>query len=259
MRIFAFGFLLITAPCMSAVFGDANAENGIEDLRQTRVEAPFWPKEFRSVGRLICDGLVQGSAILIDRGNDIPQVITAGHVLKGYKFADCVYAPESDAWGRHLITGVAASGEVRTFGPKRQQYESDWIILELQPWSGWQSLAVELTAGLDLAPDEFTGYLVGYDVVRGLMTAHLDCRFGISDLSPLISGSAELLWDACDTAGGASGGALFVKTSEGLKLVGMRVGSLYNQSHFEGVPEMGERFGLNSYINVSRKLVGWDN
>ncbi len=96
--------------------------------------------------------------------------------------------------------------------------------------------------------------MVSFDVLRNKMVVHLNCQFGSSDQSDLLSGYPGLYWDNCDSTQGGSGGGLFLETEGSYKLVGLRVGSMFDESVVGGNPEIGSSFDVNASINVSKAV-----
>lgn len=289
---FPLKFLLLTVSfsLQAGVFGDANDENGYEDERLARAQTENWPKEFRSVGRIICNGRVQGSAVLLNFNSislasitglessdghivgEQPVVLTAKHVVERFDLADCHFSPESYEWHKAPILSIYSTEPVMTDDalsndsketktPVTERYKRDWLLLSLEPWPSWQAHALMINLSYqqhvsELRNQDLTAYMVGFDLIKNQIVADYSCRFGFAEQTRLLIDviDEDLLWDDCDSEKGSSGGALFVQNGDELLLVGIRVGSLFDANHFKGEPKIGEKFDLDSYINVSRVL-----
>lgn len=256
-------------PAEAAVFGDANRLNGVEDQRLARQDAREWPQEFKAVGRIYCADAVQGSAILSSRQTSedtlLPILVTAKHVIEDFNLQDCKFAPEWDTWRRVDIVAVVAGAAHANSTSVPSKYMEDWIVVELSPWSNWHRYAIELkpnTISLEtgkLRNTDYRAYMVGLDVLRNKMVVHADCSFGLASESRLLKGYNELYWDDCDSAQGGSGGALFVKSAGiqnkgAYEIVGLRVGSLFDELVVGKDPEMGSKFNIDAHINVTRAI-----
>lgn len=247
----------------AAVFGDGNAENGIEDARKSKQQADYWPKEFAAVGRIICDGQVQGTGILIDRqdhnNQPAPHLLTAHHVVGSFQQNACVFSLESDLWRQYPLRQLVRKGVGALSASLLNRYDSDWVLFALEPFDGWRRYALKPQA-VGAADKQIDGwskqaFFVSFDAVIGKISAHFECRYGLNFASRLLQFYPELFWDDCDSSGGSSGGALFVRTDSGYQLIGMRVGSLFDETLFGQPPDMGASFNLHTNINVSKRLV----
>ena len=87
--------LVFSVSAFGAIFGDGDAQNGIEDQRQL---APR--KILQSVGTIYCDGALRGTATHISipsiaQSNATSIILTAAHVIyhknTGILFETCVY------------------------------------------------------------------------------------------------------------------------------------------------------------------------
>lgn len=257
--------VFVSTPAQTSVFGDANRHNGVEDQRLMRKDAHKWPTEFKSVGRIFCQGVVQGSGVLFEYRNSVgersPGLLTAKHVLSDFDLADCSFAPEGDSWKRSGMVAVLAQGVAPRLSGIPAKYSEDWAVIQLAVWKGWQrkalkrrSISTEPPAMEPIASRGYRAHMVGFDVMRNTMVAHLDCEFGLSGQSDLLSGHSKLFWDDCDTTQGGSGSALFAEVNGRYRLVGFRVGSLFDEAILGRNPEMGSQFDVHSNINVSRAV-----
>lgn len=269
--------------------GALGADEGIGDQRISREQATYWPPEFRAVGRLYCADVFRGLAILIQPSEDpyqqnvdavnserlAPQILTARHLVLGMDIENCAFAPESDSWRRSAVLSVSRQGVGKDSSSVVSGYANDWSILNLTPWVGWSRHALHLDRG---PFQRLSGgaHLVGFDLVTNKMVAHFNCQYGPAEQSGLLKNWPNLYWDNCDSTPGSSGGALFVGafselesepeleldrgnkavgSSIGqLRLAGIRVGSLFDEIEYGGVPEMGELFDIDKNINVSRAI-----
>lgn len=274
--------LLCSLHSNAAIFGDANPSNGVEDDRITKEQATIWPDEFRSVGRIVCDSFVQGSAVLFNKGVDIegvkrsqPMLLTAKHVFAKFELSDCYFSPESFEWERVELISVLQQAKSLDFGVEQESavlgslqsmYEEDWVILGLKPWPNWQKYALlfesieesYFNSGLyaGMGESSFPVSFVGYDLIKNQIVIDEDCELGIASQTPLLNSSepSQLLWDDCDSEQGSSGGALFILHENEYLLVGIRVGSIFDKNDYDGIPEVGGKFDLDSFINVGRAL-----
>lgn len=272
MQFFILASLLLPGLLQAAVFGDSDNTNGIEDQRLTREESKTWPNEFRSVGRLYCSGLLKGSAILFknasDNGLSVPMLITTRHVIEGSEVTNCAFTAESDSWRRSPVVSVVNQGtpdsvDTLTGQSVISKYSTDWAILELKPWMGWEKYALKSRSIefdesflMNGSPINRTAHLVGFDVMRNRMVVHSNCHFGTSEQSELLAGHTNLYWDDCDSTQGSSGGGLFISTEKGYQLAGLRVGSLFDEVVVGSEPSMGAKFNIDANINVSRAILG---
>lgn len=250
-RLFLLLFATFSATAIASVFGDGDPDNGIEDQRVQRFDSDSWPVLFNAVGKVVCDGKTEGSGVLLDLG-DGPVVLTAGHVLDSFELDDCEYRSGAKQWNRgELVKTLGVGNVAETDQPLPLQYENDWSMVAIKPWKNWRhwALSKEQVAS---QPRSGKAFLVGFDVVSGQLKAHLSCNFGSAEQSVLLQGTSDLVWDDCHSMGGASGGALFIKTPEGMRLLGIRIGSLFLSEPETGSPPgMGDRFDLQRHINVS--------
>lgn len=235
----------------ASVFGDGDPDNGIEDQRVQRFDSDSWPVLFNAVGKVVCHDRTEGSGVLLDLGGQ-PVVLTAGHVLDSFELNDCEYRSSTNQWNRGKIVKTLGMGAVSETDQSRPfQYENDWSMVAIKPWENWRHWALSKE---NVASEQSSGtaFFVGFDVVSGQLKAHLSCNFGSAEQSVLLQGTSGLVWDDCHSMGGASGGALFVKTPEGIRLLGIRIGSLFlSEPETDPPPRMGGRFDLQRHINVS--------
>ncbi len=170
-----------------------------------------------------------------------------------------MYVAESDTRIHHQLAGVVRRGSVAASADAAhiiESFSTDWILVELDQWRQWRRWSVSVS-GTDHGAVR-NAQLIAYDSASDRMRADLDCRFGTAATSPLLLGYQQLLWDNCHSSGGASGGALFVAQEGGYQLVGMRLGTVFDQTRFPQAPDMGERFDTDTNINVSLLLAGLD-
>ena len=243
-----------SATVIESVFGDGNPDNGIEDQRVQRFDSDSdsWPVLFNAVGKVVCNGKTEGSGVLLDFEGQ-PVVLTAGHVLDSFDLGDCEYQSSANHWNRgELVKTLGAGNFAEADQPLPLQYQNDWSMATITPWTNWQHWAVSKEQIVASQQTSGTAFLVGFDVVSGQLKAHIRCNFGSAEQSILLEGTSRLVWDDCHSTGGASGGALFIKTPEGIQLLGIRIGSLFFEKPEASLPpEMGDRFDLQRHINVS--------
>lgn len=216
-RLFLLNFALSVAPIShSAIFGDGNPHNGIEDQRATTT-SPL----LESAGTVICDGAVRGTATLIEhaRQDKYSLIVTAAHVLydlvSGKPYEECSYAPHH----QRLSTVTFATVAAHNFNPlepdKLLQSKTDLVFVLLQ-------YRVEQSARkLDATQNFGDLSLVGYNAELNQLSLSDDCR---QFESAQFSSSVLLLHD-CDASGGSSGGALFTDGNE--SLIAIHGGTLF--------------------------------
>jgi len=261
MPVFFLAGIGFSPVAKSAIFGDGNPHNGYEDDRVSKPHASNWPNEFRAVGRIFCEGRVQGSAVLLNNKTvdlsgitqEQPIVLTAKHLFNEQELADCHFAPESNEWIRIAIPSVfkpsGASWRLSGLdmgsldkGQIQQRYGKDWVALELEPWQDWQKYALDYLSMqevfLQFLPDikarPASASMVGFDLIQNQIVVDEHCHIGSPTQTPLLNqGTLEqLFWDDCDSEQGSSGGALFVRADGQYLLVGIRVGSLFNRAFY---------------------------
>lgn len=253
---------LFSSLSQAAIFGDSDHSNGVEDQRRTRFQLQEWPREFYAVGRLSCQGQLKGGAILLDvfhHGEEpYPVIVTAKHLLDGLDETDCQFSPGWDPLRRVSIRALVSQGQAPGQAPVNAmaaKYHADWAVLQLFPWPGWSRYAVR-PYSMSESKSSRDAYMVAVNQATNTLVVHAHCQFGPADESTLLQGYKQLYWDNCDSMPGSSGGGLFVKGEDGFRLVGLRTGSLFNETVLGGAPQAGSRFEIHSNINVARAIFG---
>lgn len=250
--------LLVWLPldATASVFGDGDPANGVEDQRVQRHDVDVWPVLFNAVGKIVCEGMTEGSAVLLDI-NDQPVVLTAGHVLQSFDLSSCEFHSGVNRWNRGKLVQSVGVGNLGDTGNTTlpMKYEQDWSMVRTEPWTNWRHWALSEDQVVGSHHASGLAFLVGFDVVSGRLKAHIRCNVGSAEQTALLEGTSRLVWDDCHSMGGASGGALFVQTAEGMRLLGIRIGSLFvTEGDNRQPPPMGDRFDLQRHINVSLRV-----
>lgn len=244
-RPFLFILFLISASAQSAIFGDGNPDNGIEDQRQTA------PKQLlNSVGTIFCDGGLRGTATHIQTTayKDRSIIVTAAHVLfdrkTGAPFKQCSYRPEN-----RRLSGIGfAAISKHQYQPfsknKIRQSETDIVFVALQKRAYQKTLKLAL-------PENAIGsnlQLLGYNADSQEISLSDNCMGFKSEFFI----STQLLLHNCDALSGASGGPI-IKAAEyenDRAIIAVHGGTLFNADSAIA----GAEAHPDQWINQARKV-----
>lgn len=261
-------------PCLfGAIFGDGVDANGLEDSRVSLLSVPEYA-ELGFVGQIRCDGVTKGSAVLLSVSladqPAVPVVLTAGHVfsdmprhaqsVSSAKAREvCGYRSRAQPWDTYAFS-------TRTVFDKKQvdsishRFSSDWVVAVIDPWPNWGNYALKLDVDMFSSLDYVSKatsqsvMLVGYDTSENGLMIDARCNYGHLADSSIFYHRSKLVWDDCDSEQGSSGGALIQIVGDEIKLVGIRVGSLFDVKYYPHGPSPGDPFDINKNINVARPL-----
>ncbi|MDB2593956.1 hypothetical protein N9X86_01185 [Porticoccaceae bacterium] len=242
--------LLLPSLCFSAVFGDGDPANGIED---SRTDAPA--QLLKAVGTVFCDGGLRGTASLVGPGPTADRhspsiIITAAHVLfdthTGLPFADCSYRPQN----RRLKSVAFAEISQHAYQPlaedRMRQSETDIVFVALQHRLHQKPLLLALPNRL--SPKQ----LLAYNPNNERINISGQCQSYSSDSFV----SEHLLLHNCDAESGSSGGPLLEKVHSEEnprsvnRVVAIHGGTLSNL----GNSAPGSRVQPERWINQARKI-----
>lgn len=262
------------------IFGDGNPNNGMEDSREQLMgrvaDQPM------SVGAVMCDGQIRGSAMVVDTRDLDPGLkgvvlASAAHVLynleTGKRFRRC----EFHFMALSELQGYRAKIDLKKtrlggFDPKRDTTklefgEGDWAYLYVpKPWKKFNpNEAVSLREFSSLQAESYrqTGgefRLVAFDSSTGAIMVSRDCTVIESGKGDLGGGGWKgQLLDDCDSIGGASGGGIIAMLNGQHYLVGIRSGShwsrqLFPVSEFPIGPPDGSRWDRYANTNFGRAI-----
>ena len=253
---------------IAEIFGDGIAENGIEDHRK-RLSATEQQHYQRFFGTIECEGVVKGTAILLNVGlNDSdrrPVVITAKHVMAERWFDNseaCRYLPAGYPWGQQVLTGDHAKGVSPASVEENHslhEYANDWIVIAIDPWPNWKNSALMYRFRSDIARDGAnrlenidSGAFIGFDGTDRGFKLDNDCRFGRIEQESPFFGVDSLIWDDCQSVSGSSGGVLYSDIESGMDIIAIRVGTLFDKKVYPKGPVRGAKFDVLTNINVAR-------
>ena len=211
--------LLINAHSSAAIFGDGNPANGIEDQR---LLAPN--KLQHSVGTIICDGGLRGTAVHVVTNNNNPNqqrsiILTAAHILyhpdTHERYEKCAYHPQGKRLNGIAFAKVSAHDFRPTINNKMVQAIEDIVFIALKKKLRYSGMKLNLTG-----QNSSQLQLLGFNESQNNISMSIDCR-------PFLSRqfvSAQLLLHDCDAGRGASGGPL-IDAKTGV-VVGIHGGTL---------------------------------
>ncbi|MDG0971805.1 MAG: trypsin-like peptidase domain-containing protein [Porticoccaceae bacterium] len=205
LLIFVF---LFTGMAHSAIFGDGNPDNGMEDQRENA------PKNLlNSVGTIFCDGGLRGTATHIKTAlqQNRSIILTAAHVLfdqkTGMSFKQCSYRPENQRLSSIEFSSISTHQYKPESKNKIQQSETDIVFVALKKRAYQRSL--ELAQSKNTVANSLQ--LLGYNADSQKISLSSDCTSFESDSFI----SDQLLLHNCDALSGASGGPIITATEQG--------------------------------------------
>ena len=214
-------FAPISPTSTAAIFGDGNPANGIEDKR---LLAPIDLQ--RSVGTVICDGGLRGTAVhisLMHSDSDSLQqgsiILTAAHVLydpdTAQRYKKCTYHPQGKRLSGVIFTRVSAHDFRPTTNNKIQQANQDIVFIALQKKLRHSGMKLNLTGQSSRRLQ-----LLGFNESQDNISISSNCQPFLSQTFV----SPQLLLHDCDAGRGASGGPLI--DAETGTVVGIHGGTL---------------------------------
>ena len=220
--LFALAICVPISPMSTAaIFGDGNPANGIEDKR---LLAPIDLQ--RSVGTVICDGGLRGTAVhisLMHSDSDSLQqgsiILTAAHVLydpdTAQRYKKCTYHPQGKRLSGVIFTRVSAHDFRPTTNNKIQQANQDIVFIALQKKLRHSGMKLNLTG-----QSSSRLQLLGFNESQDNISISSNCQPFLSQTFV----SPQLLLHDCDAGRGASGGPLI--DAETGTVVGIHGGTL---------------------------------
>lgn len=211
----------ISPTSTAAIFGDGNPANGIEDKR---LLAPIDLQ--RSVGTVICDGGLRGTAVhisLMHSDSDSLQqgsiILTAAHVLydpdTAQRYKKCTYHPQGKRLSGVIFTRVSAHDFRPTTNNKIQQANQDIVFIALKKKLRHSGMKLNLTGQSSRRLQ-----LLGFNESQDNISISSNCQPFLSQTFV----SPQLLLHDCDAGRGASGGPLI--DAETGTVVGIHGGTL---------------------------------
>jgi hypothetical protein len=222
ISLFALAILAPISPTsMAAIFGDGNPTNGIEDQR---LLAPIDLQH--SVGTVICDGGLRGSAVHInlmhsdsDRLQQGSIVLTAAHVLydpdTAQRYEKCAYHPQGKRFSGVVFDRVSAHDFRPTTNNKIRQANQDIVFIALKQKLRHSGMELNLTGQSSRHLQ-----LLGFNENQNNISISSNCQPFLSQTFV----SSQLLLHDCDAGRGASGGPLI--DAETGTVVGIHGGTL---------------------------------
>jgi len=206
---------------MAAIFGDGNPANGIEDQR---LLAPIDLQH--SVGTVICDGGLRGTAVhinLMHSDSDSLQqgsiVLTAAHVLydpdTAQRYEKCAYHPQGKRLSGVVFDRVSAHDFRPTTNNKIRQANQDIVFIALKKKLRHSGMELNLTGQSSRHLQ-----LLGFNENQDNISISSNCQSFLSQTFV----SSQLLLHDCDAGKGASGGPLI--DAETGTVVGIHGGTL---------------------------------
>ena len=214
-------FVPISPTSTAAIFGDGSPANGIEDQR---LLAPIDLQ--RSVGTVICDGGLRGTAVhisLMHSDSDSLQqgsiILTAAHVLydpdTAQRYKKCTYHPQGKRLSGVIFTRVSAHDFRPTTNNKIQQANQDIVFIALKKKLRHSGMKLNLTGQSSRRLQ-----LLGFNESQDNISISSNCQPFLSQTFV----SPQLLLHNCDAGRGASGGPLI--DAETGTVVGIHGGTL---------------------------------
>ena len=220
--VLALAILIPISPTsMAAIFGDGNPTNGIEDQR---LLAPIDLQH--SVGTVICDGGLRGTAVhinLMHSDSDSLQqgsiVLTAAHVLydpdTAQRYEKCAYHPQGKRFSGVVFDRVSAHDFRPTTNNKIRQANQDIVFIALKQKLRHSGMELNLTGQSSRHLQ-----LLGFNENQNNISISSNCQPFLSQKFV----SSQLLLHDCDAGRGASGGPLI--DAETGTVVGIHGGTL---------------------------------
>ena len=211
----------ISPTSTAAIFGDGNPANGIEDKR---LLAPIDLQ--RSVGTVICDGGLRGTAVhisLMHSDSDSLQqgsiILTAAHVLydpdTAQRYKKCAYHPQGKRLSGVVFTQISAHDFRPTTNNKIRQANQDIVFIALKKKLRHSGMKLNLTGQTSRHLQ-----LLGFNESQDNISISSNCQPFLSQTFV----SPQLLLHDCDAGQGASGGPLI--DAETGTVVGIHGGTL---------------------------------
>ena len=200
--------LVFSISAFGAIFGDGDAQNGIEDQRQL---APR--KILQSVGTIYCDDALRGTATHVSipsiaQSNGASIILTAAHVIyhknTGLLFETCVYRPQGKRLGSIDFVKTSAHRFDPHSSDRMQQATQDIVFIALKKKLRGSGLTLQAKKDAD---NELQ--LIGYNQNKDHISVSDDCR----EFSSEKFANNLLLLHNCDAGRGASGGPILDPTS----------------------------------------------
>jgi V8-like Glu-specific endopeptidase len=200
--------LMFNVSAFGAIFGDGDAQNGIEDQRQL---APR--KILQSVGTIYCDGALRGTATHVSIPSIAPSnaasiILTAAHVIYHKNteilFETCVYRPQGKRLGSIDFVKTSAHRFDPHSSDRMQQATQDIVFIALKKKLRGSGLTLQAKEDAD---NELQ--LIGYNQNKDHISVSDDCR----EFSSEKFANNLLLLHNCDAGRGASGGPILDPTS----------------------------------------------
>jgi hypothetical protein len=270
---------------LAAVFGDGNADNGVEDDRIVQ-SSPGWHNAalqpwVMSAGTIHCDGEMRGSATILNVDEFTVAIsglvlATSAHVLvnleTGLPFEECSfhYLGLGNLPGyRGRIDLVRTVQGAFDASQPRHRHEfgvRDWAFLHVPdhmsgvPSSG--RVRVRPFAALNDGESgrEVKFRMLAYGTAHKRIGVSTECRVVESRPGDIGGGAWQgQLLDDCDSGDGASGGGLIADRDGDHFLVGIRTGSHWDEStyparEFPRGPPAGSRWDVRLNTNFSRAI-----
>jgi len=254
----SFILLVFSAATQSAIFGDGDPSNGIEDQRHLPAG-----QLLKAVGTIFCDGGLRGTATHINTSlEEGPGIIlTAAHVLfdkdTGLGFKHCTYRPEN-----RRLSGIdffaVSEHQYKPFSSNKiQQSESDIVFVALSKKPYQASLKLAIAKNIRRNDLQLAGYNADRQEIS--LTSHCE------SFSSQAFISQQLLLHNCDALGGASGGPIISPAEVGnsKNIVAVHGGTLLsdgaplNDGSLHKVDQAaGAKANPNQWINQARKIDG---
>lgn len=242
-----------SAATQSAIFGDGDPSNGIEDQRHLASSHLL-----KAVGTIFCDGGLRGTATHINTSlKEGPSIIlTAAHVLfdkkTGLAFKHCVYRPQNHRLSELGFSAVSKHQYQPFSKNKISQSEADIVFVALtkKPYQASLKLALAVNSSEDNLQ------LLGYNMDSQEINLSNNCESFQSQFFV----SEQLLLHNCDALGGSSGGPIIstTKGDEARSVIAVHGGTLSsgisvgNSLNADRVA--GAKVNPEQWINQARKI-----
>ena len=246
-RLFLFFLFLLSVTAQSAIFGDGNPHNGVEDQRKN---AP--KKLLRSVGTIFCDGGLRGTATHIKTAlrQDRSIILTAAHVLFDQKtcalFQQCHYRPENRRLGGIGFAAISKHQYNPASKNKIRQAETDIVFVALKKKAYQKSLNLAKPNNTVIN----TIQLLGYNADSQTISLSDNCT-GFESGSFV---SEQLLLHNCDAHSGASGGPIISATEhdDNKTIIAVHGGTLMSATFSTDNLVAGAKVDPEQWINQAR-------
>ncbi|MDB9953010.1 hypothetical protein OAD57_06475 [Porticoccaceae bacterium] len=252
-KLFLSILFLFSPVSQSAIFGDGDPSNGIEDQRHLASS-----RFLKAVGTIFCDGGLRGTATHIStslkKGPAI--ILTAAHVLfdqnTGLAFRHCVYRPENRRLSEIDFAAVSKHQYQSFSKNKIRQSETDivFVALNKKPYQASLTLAMAINSSEDNLQ------LLGYNIDSQEINLSNNCESFESDFFV----SEQLLLHNCDALGGSSGGPIIgtIEGGEARSIIAVHGGTLSSGASggnsFNADRAAGAEVNPEQWINQARKI-----